>query len=143
MYVKLLSYTYGDIVHCSCFLCCRLLHLYLGGNRIKTLPPEIGQMKALQSLSLCGNQLQALPEETTQLVNLRSLQLHGNCLEALPRSLLELGNIESLSLRNNPLVVRFVKELTYTIPSLQEICGRAIRNAKLHYQATLPSHLVR
>lgn len=120
----------------------RLLRLYLGGNRINVLPPEMGQMTSLESLSLCGNQLQSLPEETTQLVNLKSLQLHNNRLETLPRSLLELGNITSLSLRNNPLVVRFVKELTFSIPSLQEICGRVVRNVRIPYQGTLPHHLV-
>lgn len=38
-----------------------------------------------------------------------------------------------LSLRENPLVVRFVQEISLTPPSLLELAARMIRTAKIQY----------
>ena len=129
----------------SLYSSCSLQHLYLGGNKLEEITPEIGRLSRIQSLALCDNRLKSLPNEITNLVQLRSLQLHTNQLQTLPRGLLELENIISLSLRENPLVVRFVKEMKFQLPSLQELVGRVLRNNKVIYQYSqvLPPHLVR
>jgi Leucine-rich repeat (LRR) protein len=53
-------------------------------RQLTAVPPEIGQLTALRSLSLSGNQLTALPPEIGRLTALRSLDLHVNRLTALP-----------------------------------------------------------
>lgn len=51
--------------------------------------------------------------------------------------------LQELSLRGNPLVVRFVKDMTYDPPSLLELAGRTIKSRNLTYSMQdLPSHLV-
>lgn len=59
--------------------------LYLGGNRLQHVPPELGQLSSLSALVLCGNQIQFLPKELTNLSNLQSLRLHDNQLQILPQ----------------------------------------------------------
>ena len=120
-----------------------LQHLYLGGNRLAHVPEEIGSLTRLQSLALCDNQIVELPDAIASLTQLRSLQLHSNQLQTLPRGLLELDSITSLSLRKNPLVARFVREMVFSLPSLQELCGRVVRNYRVHYKGMVPLHLER
>lgn len=79
-----------------------------------------------------------------RLHSLRSLSLHNNLLTYLPREILCLVHLQELSLRGNPLVVRFVKEMTYDPPSLLELAGRTIKSRNLLYSPVdLPANLVR
>lgn len=53
-------------------------------------------------------------------------------------------HLQELSLRGNPLVVRFVKEMTYDPPSLLELAGRTVKSRNIPYSpCDLPSNLVR
>uniref|UniRef100_A0A3Q0QRF2 Leucine rich repeat containing 58 n=1 Tax=Amphilophus citrinellus TaxID=61819 RepID=A0A3Q0QRF2_AMPCI len=115
--------------------------LYLGGNLISAIPPEIASLPYLSYLVLCDNRIQSVPP---QLHSLRSLSLHNNLLTYLPREILSLVHLQELSLRGNPLVVRFVKEMTYDPPSLLELAGRTIKSRNLLYSPLdLPANLVR
>lgn len=79
-----------------------------------------------------------------RLHSLRSLSLHNNLLTYLPREILNLVHLEELSLRGNPLVVRFVRDLTYNPPSLQELAGRTVKTRNVPYAPSdLPDSLVR
>ena len=121
----------------------RLEYLYLGGNRLCTVPKELGSLKQLAALILCDNQLYELPNELTDLSNLHSLRLHGNNLQTLPPNLVNLTNLRELSLRNNPLVMRFVKEWSNQVPSLLELAAKAIKKHNTPYRPeTIPSVLV-
>lgn len=52
--------------------------------------------------------------------------------------------LQELSLRGNPLVVRFVKDMTYDPPSLLELAGRTVKTRNLCYsEQDLPADLVR
>ena len=64
-------------------------------NQLSALPPEIGQLTALQYLYLGGNQLSALPPEIGQLTALQSLDLRGNQLSALPPEIGQLTALQS------------------------------------------------
>lgn len=76
--------------------------------------------------------------------SLRSLSLHNNLLTYLPREILSLVHLHELSLRGNPLVVRFVKEMTYDPPSLLELAGRTIKSRNMpYYPRDLPANLLR
>lgn len=105
--------------------------LYLGGNRLQELPAGLGSLGQLQSLVLSGNRLVALPPSLSCLHRLRSLALHDNLLTTLPPCLVRLQNLVELSLRGNPLVVRFVRDLTYEPPRLRELAARCVKIHRL------------
>ncbi|MCP4344129.1 MAG: TIR domain-containing protein, partial [Desulfobacterales bacterium] len=60
-------------------------------NQLSQLPPEIGELKNLQSLTLRNNQLSQLPPEIGELKNLQSLTLSSNQLSQLPSDIAEWG----------------------------------------------------
>lgn len=106
--------------------------LNLGDNFLETIPAEFGSLKSLVSLNLAGNRLRTLPKTLIHLRKLRSLSLHNNRLATLPPEIVSINLVE-LSLRNNPLVVRFIQSMTYEVPSLMELSGRAIKLAHIRY----------
>ncbi|XP_018329952.1 leucine-rich repeat-containing protein 58 isoform X2 [Agrilus planipennis] len=103
--------------------------LSMGGNALTEIPASVGQLKMLHALVLCDNQIECLPSNITQLKHLKSLLLHKNHLRTLPPEIVLLKNLTELSLRDNPLVVRFVSDMTYNPASLLELAARTI---KLH-----------
>lgn len=120
----------------------RLEILYLGGNQLKSLPEEICQLRNLTNLNLSNNQLSALPHSLAKIRNMKTLALHGNNLTHLPIEIVRL-NLSELSLRNNPLVSRFAKEFTYNVPTLLELSGRIVKAKCINYKnGNLPIHLV-
>lgn len=118
--------------------------LYLGGNFISHIPPELANLPYLSCLVLCDNRILSVPPQLAQVHSLRSLSLHNNLLTYLPREILSLVHLQELSLRGNPLVVRFVRDLIYTPPTLLELAGRTIKSRGLPYTPwELPENLVR
>ncbi|CAF1497746.1 unnamed protein product [Rotaria magnacalcarata] len=116
--------------------------LYLGANRIGNIPDSIGCMCSLIVLNLCDNRLRTLPRSISRLTQLKSLSLHNNQFCALPPDIIRL-DLQELSLRNNPLVVRFVRDLTYDVPSLKELAARTIKLHKINYDdKSIPKVLV-
>jgi Leucine-rich repeat (LRR) protein len=55
--------------------------LHLGGKRVNSIPPEIGDFTNLKILWLHDNKLTDLPPELGDLSNLTRLTLHNNQLE--------------------------------------------------------------
>lgn len=106
--------------------------LYMGGNCLRDVPAELGHLRKLTSLILCDNQLQSLPPTFVHLKKLRSLMLHNNRLSTLPQEIVSLNLVE-LSLRNNPLVIKFVQDLSFDPPSLMELAGRVIKIEKVPF----------
>lgn len=126
-------------------LLAKLEILYLGGNLITQVPDELSGLTSLRSLNLCGNQIINLPTSLANLKHLVTLAVHNNNLTTLPIELVKL-NLNELSLRNNPLVSRFVRELDYIVPSLLELSGRVIKMSQINYSpdqlpASLASYL--
>lgn len=68
-----------------------------------TLPPELGKLTAMTSLSLSGNQFSSgIPNELGDCVNLETLDLSENGLNGeLPTSLSSLANLTTLNLEGN------------------------------------------
>ena len=58
--------------------------------------------------------------------------------------ILQLWNLRELSLRENPLVVRFVSDLSFNPPSLLELSARTVKTAGIEYSTEdIPQHLIR
>jgi len=101
--------------------------LSLGGNQLSEVPATLGQLKTLQALILCDNKIESLPANIAKLKQLKSLLLHKNCLRTLPPAIIGLKNLTELSLRDNPLVVRFVSDMTHNPGTLLELAARTIK----------------
>ena len=80
-----------------------IISLKLSRNQLTTLPAEIEKLKILTTLGLSRNQLKTLPPEIGELKNLTSLDLSRNQLETLPAEIKELKNLTSLILSDNQL----------------------------------------
>ncbi|XP_060530667.1 leucine-rich repeat-containing protein 58 [Cylas formicarius] len=116
----------------------QLLVLSVGANEITDVPASVGQLKQLQALVLSDNKIESLPANIASLNNLKSLFLHRNRLRTLPPEIIALKNLNELSLRENPLVVRFVSDMSYHPASLLELSARAI---KLHNVDVKPAEV--
>ena len=77
--------------------------LDLSGQRLTTLPPELGRLTALTRLDLANNRLTTLPPEIGQLTALTQLFLINNQLTTLPPELGRLTALRELFLAGNPL----------------------------------------
>jgi internalin A len=74
----------------------------LRDNQLTSLPPEIGQLVALQRLDLRHNDLIDLPPDIGCLNQLRWLYLGDNQLSSLPTELGNLTSLQFLGLSDNP-----------------------------------------
>ncbi|HMQ86859.1 MAG TPA: hypothetical protein PKB07_04715 [Flavilitoribacter sp.] len=77
--------------------------LLLGGNQLKELPDEIGQLAALSVLDISGNNLENLPKTVSRLTNLEYLNAALNAMTRLPDSIDQLTNLKTLYLFGNKL----------------------------------------
>ena len=77
--------------------------LVLDKNHLVTLPPQIGTLHRLISLSLYGNELAVLPPEIGQLSELQVLDLHSNNLKSLPDEVWNLSSLAVLNVSSNLL----------------------------------------
>ncbi|XP_046384143.1 leucine-rich repeat-containing protein 58 [Ischnura elegans] len=107
--------------------------LYLGGNRLVEIPASVGELQHLHSLVLCDNMLESLPSSIANLHLLKSLLLHKNQLRTLPSEIIALKGLSELSLRDNPLVVRFVRDMTHNPPTMLELAARIIKIHSIPY----------
>lgn len=76
----------------------------LRGNKLKKLPPEIGQLYNLQILILSNNKLKSLPNEIGKLKNLQEFNIYKNKLVTLPESLGSLRHLEIFLASKNKLI---------------------------------------
>jgi Leucine-rich repeat (LRR) protein len=77
--------------------------LNLNSNKLVELPPDIGLLKCLRSISLDDNLLVALPESFTELKTLTFLSMQQNTFPRLPPDLGELTLLRHLNVRANLL----------------------------------------
>ncbi|KAK6325149.1 hypothetical protein J4Q44_G00044910 [Coregonus suidteri] len=104
---------------------------------------ELANLHGLRYLVLCDNQIQSVLPQLTRLYSLRCLSLHNNLLTYLPREILSLVHLQELSLHGKPLMICFIKDLTYDPTSLLELAGRTIKSRSMPYHPNdLPGNLV-
>ncbi|XP_076674952.1 uncharacterized protein LOC143372548 isoform X2 [Andrena cerasifolii] len=108
-------------------------NLYIYGNLIRELPPELCQMTQLTALDLSANQLERIPPCIGNLVNLKSLLLNQNVIDKLPVEMQRMRSLEILSISGNRFVV--LPEWIGSLPKLKEL------NADNNYLMELPNRL--
>uniref|UniRef100_A0A1B6DR41 Leucine-rich repeat-containing protein 58 n=1 Tax=Clastoptera arizonana TaxID=38151 RepID=A0A1B6DR41_9HEMI len=121
----------------------RLQVLCMGGNKLTEVHENVGLLNDLKALILSNNDLESLPRSIAKLKNLQTLQLHKNRLRTLPTEIIALKCLSELSLRDNPLVVKFVSDMTHNPPSLLELSARTVKVNGIKYQEDdLPRSLI-
>ena len=75
--------------------------LYLSNMGLSALPPEVGQLAALEDLTVYVNHLSTLPPEVGELFALESLRVGRNLLSTLPTQLGMLTALKVLVVDNN------------------------------------------
>lgn len=85
------------------FKCRSVTYLSMKYNYLDRIPPDIGQMKKLEYLSLTNNKLQikSLPFTLSFCTKLKTLLLDNNLLDALPGFLLKMPSLESVHRHGN------------------------------------------
>ncbi|KOC63831.1 Leucine-rich repeat-containing protein 28 [Habropoda laboriosa] len=108
-------------------------NLYIFGNLIKEIPPELCQMSQLIVLDLSHNCLEQIPPCIGNLVSLKSLLLNQNLLKKLPIEMNQMHNLEVLSISENEFVA--LPEWIGSLPKLKEL------NADYNDLKELPNRL--
>jgi len=80
-----------------------LRNLRLSGNKIRSLPENIGAFKMLRTLDMTKNQLEGIPQDIGNLSKLENLNLSFNLIRAVPSTLKGLKNLKEVYLSNNKL----------------------------------------
>ena len=112
----------------------QLRKLDLSWNKdLKTLPPEIGNLKNLEYLDCSGCSLRNLPKELGKLKKLRYLRLWNNWIGELPAEIGNLENLENLMLENCAL-----KTLPKEIGKLKKLKDLNLRS---NYGIRLPDEI--
>jgi len=93
-------------------------HVNLDGWGLKSIPPEIFNIKNLKSLSVEFNQITEVPDEISNSVSLKYLFLGYNYLKTLPEAIGKLPSLKSLNVIHNdiydlPKSIKDLKKLKY------------------------------
>jgi hypothetical protein len=76
----------------------------LHSNRLISLPPDIGECGALESLRVSGNRLRALPPALQSCTRLKHLDVSDNNITCLPPPLGNCFSLETINASGNALV---------------------------------------
>eukprot|EP00187_Rhodella_violacea_P017305 CAMPEP_0184722892 /NCGR_PEP_ID=MMETSP0314-20130426/23612_1 /TAXON_ID=38298 /ORGANISM="Rhodella maculata, Strain CCMP 736" /LENGTH=284 /DNA_ID=CAMNT_0027187581 /DNA_START=55 /DNA_END=907 /DNA_ORIENTATION=+ len=79
----------------------KLQELHAYGNNFKELPDSIGSLHSLRLLNVGRNQIQSLPESIGELRALESLFVYENTLSRLPASVTKLASLTAINVLNN------------------------------------------
>jgi Leucine-rich repeat (LRR) protein len=109
------------------------IELDLAGFGLTTLPPEIGQLTSLKSLSLRYNQLKIFPPAIGQLTGLELLDLEETKLSALPPEISQLTSLEGLDLTEN--------QLSTLPPEISRLTGLQTLSLKQNKLSALPPEI--
>ncbi|MEE6483734.1 hypothetical protein FKM82_013641 [Ascaphus truei] len=85
----------GLLIHLQNLILCR--------DQLSSLPPAVGDLRALRVLDVSGNDLEELPAELCQLPELCTLNVSWNRLRELPRDLQRCTKLAVLNLSRNLL----------------------------------------
>ncbi|KAE8658050.1 putative MATE efflux family protein [Hibiscus syriacus] len=109
--------------------------IYLSERKLRSLPPEFGNINSLLLLNLSSNELKVIPESIARLENLEELNLSSNLLESLPDPIGLLRNLKIFNVSGNKL--NFVPDTICLCRSLIEL------DVSFNSLSCLPTHLGR
>jgi len=89
----------------------KLEYLYLGNNKLEVINPALSSLQNLKLLALNNNNILRIPENLTNLVNLRTLHLHYNEIAVIPAGLVKPIEANGHSGQNSPKTCH-VQEIT-------------------------------
>lgn len=106
---SLVNLNFLEIIHSDCSILTSgvgkltdLTNLVLHNNKLKTLPPEVGQLQKLKLLDVSYNDLESLPDTLFQnLKQLQSVNLSHNRLKELPSKFPNDGHLGHVQLSFN------------------------------------------
>jgi Leucine-rich repeat (LRR) protein len=106
-----------------------LTDINLSGNKLSTLPPEVGTLKNLKHMNLSANNIFKLPASIGDLEKLETVDLGNNNLSSLIGNFSQLHNLEEILLNNNmfktipPVILklRALKRLNFAFNALQHV----------------------
>ena len=82
----------------------KIVTIYVDGNRLKSIPTEIGKMTTLQHARFNNNHnITNVPEEIGNLVRLKDVDFRNNAIEFLPDSFESLNALKYIYLHDNPI----------------------------------------
>lgn len=89
--------------------------LYLHSLQLSSLPPEIGCLTHVTSISLDGNHLSSLPKEIVNLKNLTHISICNNRFSFLPEELRGLEKLKSIACEENKIqnIPNWISDLKY------------------------------
>lgn len=109
-----------------------LRYLDVHFNELRGLPYSIGRLTNLEVLNLSSNfsDLTAIPETIGDLINLRELDLSNNQIRALPNSFGELKNLAKLNLDQNPLEIPPIEIVNQGVEAVKEFMAKRLLDAR-------------
>ena len=131
-------YTLGSIWRFISYLFCSFLLFKMFKSlsyfRLATLPPEIGCLSNLITLSLSENVITWLPEQLANLQNLRVLDCRHNRLTEIPAVVYKLVSLTTLYMRFNR-----IREVEPALGNLVNLTNLSIRENNISH---LPGKIV-
>lgn len=111
-----------------------LTALFLNGNHLTRIPPEISQLSNLTMLDLSHNKLRSLPTELGDMISLCHLYLNSNQLRVLPYELGKLFRLQTLGsfrfcLSNHIVCLKVCKVIRYHRRSAKSITKVMVRKS--------------
>lgn len=107
--------------------------LSLESNLIKTLPEELGHLRALSELNCGFNKIKSIPSSLALLPELTSLILHSNVLSSIPDAIGSIRSLRTLHVSSNSL-----SSLPDSICNLQHL---EVLQASHNVLSSLPTNL--
>jgi Leucine-rich repeat (LRR) protein len=111
----------------------KVKRLVLDGNMLSVLPPSIGLLTNLTSLSAKSNRIETLSVMIRELVKLKTLDLSRNQLHRLPLRIGWLTNLTSMQLSDNNL-----REIPYTIGDCSAL---TLLDVSLNFLKAIPEEI--
>jgi Leucine-rich repeat (LRR) protein len=99
-----------------------LQDLFLGGNKLTALPPEMANLSNLRKLALSANpqlNFAAAFSILSSLTKLQTLNLSGNQLETIPPEIAKLSMLEVLVLSGNKLSPEEQEKVQKLLPNCE------------------------
>ena len=109
--------------------------LEMDGNNLETIPPSVGDLRALRELNISNNSIRNIPNTIKNVFSIERIDASSNHISSLP-NLSTLQLLRDLQLKGNQLY-----ELPESLPNLVSLTRLDIHNNHIHKLPPLIGHL--